>query len=182
MMNLPPPSEDPFSIPQLFGEAAMAVMIAANMFKNDRRLNQTFIVSNLLWVVHYSLMLGWPGALACFVHVLRGLGSIYGPQGHRMKTFWVMIVLYTAAVFPFVHRPADMLPLLGSYLMCVAFYLAKGIRTRYFVFASLSFWFAYAIAMGSIGGMVGMTLSLLLLLRTIGKMRREESIKVQADV
>jgi hypothetical protein len=180
-MNLLP-SEDPLSIPQLFGEAAMAVMVAANMFKNDRRLNQTFILSNSLWVVHYTLMLGWPGALACFMHIVRGLGALYGPQGHRMKTFWIMAVLYTAAVMPFVHRPADMFPLLGSYLMCVAFYLAKGVRTRYFVFASLALWLAYAAAMGSIGGMIGMVLSLSILLRTIGKMRREELVKIEPDI
>jgi hypothetical protein len=180
-MNLPLPSEDPFSIPQLCGYAAMAVMIAANAFKNDRRLNQTFLLSNSLWVVHYTLMLGWPGALACFVHVMRGLGTIYTPQMHRIKTFWIMIFLYTVAVFPFIHRPQDTLPLLASYLMCVAFYLAKGIRTRYFVGLSLSMWFAYAVTIGSIGAMIGMVLSILMILNTIWRMQRELG-KVEADI
>jgi len=179
-MNLPPPSEDPFSIPQLFGLAAMAVMVAANAFKDDRRLNQTFLLSNAFWVVHYTLMGGLPGALACFVHVVRGLGALYAPQTHRIKTFWLMIFLYTVAVFPFVHRPQDTLPLLASYLMCVAFYLARGIRTRYFVFLSLAMWLAYAITLRSIGGMVGLSLSLLLLLHTIWRMRLEEGRKGEA--
>ena len=177
-MSLTAITQNPLFVPQLFGVAAMVFMIAANGFKNDKHVNQMWFLSNTLWVVHYTMMGSMSGALACFVHVLRVIGSLYIHPTHRIKTFWGLVVLYTVAVFPFIHSPTDVLPMLASYLMCVAFYLMRGLHTKYFIFLSLSFWLAYGIVVQSIGNMTGMVLSLILLTHTIWRMKKEARMAI----
>ena len=143
------------------GFVAMVVMIVAYAMKSDRRLNQIFVFSNILWFVHFILIGATSGGLNAAVNVLRSAAAVtLTNKKHRLPLFFVMSALYGLGTWYGYKAPADNVALAGSIFTCIAFYLVRpGFESRYYILLSCFAWTVYAMAVHSISGMIAFSVS-----------------------
>lgn len=170
-------TQDVFSFPQILGYVAMAMWIGSLSLKSDRLLNQVWIVSNVIWLTHYTMLGAYVGAANVLINIIRSVLYLikdWRQSRYKMHVFWGLVAAFLLSSAITYQHWSDVFPLLASVGTCVAFFLLTGLRGRVLLlFANLG-WLFYAVVHGSYGGMIGSAAAFLVTLVTIFRLWRDE--------
>ncbi len=167
----------PFNFAQLLGFIAMALQIWSVSFKSDRRLNIIWMVSNAFWLAHFYLLGAHAGAINVFINFCRCATYVvrdWRATPHSKTIFLVLIAAYTLSAPFTIHTWVDVLPLLSSYAITVAFFVFSGIQGRLILMIGNIGWLIYALLHGSYGGVFTNITVIALGLMTVARMRADQ--------
>jgi hypothetical protein len=136
---------------QAVGFLAMGIDLYAVTHKSDKRLIRLFVLSSLIFSVHYSLLLVWPAVVSELVTAFR----FYISQ--KCKKKWLcfsFIFFYISLAFLFVADIWGVIPFAASILGTLGVFLCSGIKMRAFFIIGQALWFIYCMHVFSLGGIV----------------------------
>jgi hypothetical protein len=163
---------------QTVGLFASLGYIFATLQHDDKKLFATQLVGTVLFVAHYGLLGAWVAALGYSVSIGRNVLAYLG-WVTAARRLWVTLAFFVAygtiGVFK-VQVWQDALPLLSSCSMAFAFFNLSGVRMRMLFLFSQTLFIAYAIYVGSIGGMITVGTEMVLTSLTIWRLARRATL------
>jgi len=139
----------PFSAAQCVGYIAFVIGVSAFLQRSDRKLKALNATQSLVYSVHFILLGNIP-ASAC--SLLSGFRSFASLKTRSPLLAAVIIALNVAFGLVFAKSGVGWLPVLGSCLGTLGFFLMRGVRMRLVLLAGTFLWLANNILSGSIGG------------------------------
>jgi hypothetical protein len=131
------------------GYVAFVLGILAFLQTNDSRLKILNAVQSVVYAVHF----GWLGipsaAMSASVSAARNVASM------KTRALWVAMLFIVANValgLRFVKSPTDWLPIVGTCLSTVGFFMFRGIAMRLLLLSSTLCWLTNGVVTHSIGG------------------------------
>ncbi len=161
------------------GVGLLALIIGASAFlqKDDHKLKRNLTLYTLVIGVHFLLLGQWPAAVTAWLSSVRTYLSA------RTRNVWVMLifllivwVLGLGKASTWIHY----LPLFGATFGTWALFRETGLRMRLLMLAGTICWVIHNFAVGSIGGTLIEGSFLLINLRTMWSLLKEERLKAQA--
>ena len=133
---------------QLVGYVAFALGVYSFAQTDDRRLKAAIALQSVSYALHFTLLGRETAALASLITMTRSLLSL------RTRSRWILGAILAANLtlgLTVAHGVVAWLPIVGSCLGSVAFFLLSGIEMRMVMLGSTALWFCNAILSGSIG-------------------------------
>ncbi len=170
-------------ITQGFGYLALLFIILS--FQKNSRVKILFLmlVGLVFFVVHYSLLGAWIGALMNLIEVSM-VYVAYKKETHTwaQKKYWlvVFIGLFAVAGVLTAKSLVDYLPVIAQICATIAVWQTNPRAIRFIMLAPRPLWFIYNLVVGSYAGMVAEVLILLSVVTGIVRfdiLRKPESHK-----
>jgi hypothetical protein len=139
----------PFSVAQCVGYVAFVIGVSAFLQRSDRKLKALNATQSLVYSVHFILLGNFP-ASAC--SLLSGFRSFASLKTRSPLLAGLIIALNVAFGLVFAKSGVGWLPVIGSCLGTLGFFLMRGVRMRLVLLAGTFLWLANNILSGSIGG------------------------------
>lgn len=162
-------------IAQAIGLVASFFIVFSFSQKVDNRFKGFLMVGNVLFAVHYFMLGGYAAVVTNILNFLRLGASIEFHKSKKMM--YIFLGAYIFSAFFVVKEPTDFLPIFASLIGTYSMFMFSGIKMRVVgIFASAS-WLGYGILYRSIGGIITDSVSIVLTLLTISKLKKEQEIK-----
>lgn len=144
-------------ITQAFGYLALVFVIISFQKKERQNILLIMLVGLALFIVHYSLLHAWTGALLNLVEA----GAVYVAYKKEAvnwakRKFWpyLFIALYIMAGLATSRTLVGVLPVLAQSFGTVAVWQKNPRSIRFIMLAPRPLWFTYNLIVGSQAGMI----------------------------
>lgn len=162
---------------QILGLVWGAIWIASMSLKSYKRLNQVWIINNIIGIIHLGMLGAWAGAANCFVNVFRSslfLAKDWRESNYKYHVLFGLLAAYAILCTFNFENWFDMFALYNSVTTCIAFFLLTGIRGRLLMITGNMSWLIYSLAHHSIGGVLSQVAIIIISIITILRMRRDQ--------
>ncbi|HUO59895.1 MAG TPA: YgjV family protein [candidate division Zixibacteria bacterium] len=167
---------------QCVGYVAFVLGIIAFLQTNDRRLKILNALECVVYAVHFGMLGNASAAMSATLSTARNLASV------KTRALWVAIFFIVANIalgFWFVKSPLGWIPVIGTCVATVAFFMMRGLPMRLMLLCSTLCWLANNIVSHSIGGTALEATIALTNITTMARMffvdRKSAAIPLQAD-
>ena len=156
---------------QLIGFAGLATSIAAFQFKKHRSIVLCKMASELIFALQYILLGAWTAAVLDGISVIRNtLYTNFVKRGRSTTPIVVGFCLFVVATGIVTFDGwLSLLPIAAKLLTTVSYGMKKEKLLRFITLPSCIMWTIYNLQVGSLGGALGDTLTLISLLIGIYK-------------
>ncbi|MCX6780657.1 MAG: YgjV family protein [Candidatus Magasanikbacteria bacterium] len=142
---------------QGLGFLALLFVILSFQKKERTRLLAIMLAGLLLFVVHFSLLHAWTGALMNLIEAGVVFVSYKSETAAwAKKSFWpyFFIALYIIFGFLIYKNPSDLLPIIAQSFGAIATWQKNQRALRFIMLLPRPLWFIYNFIVGSYAGMV----------------------------
>lgn len=156
---------------QLIGFAGLATSIAAFQFKKHRSIVLCKMASELIFALQYILLGAWTAAVLDGISVIRNtLYTNFVKRGRSTTPIVVGFCLFVVATgIVTFDGSLSLLPIAAKLLTTISYGMKKEKLLRFITLPSCIMWTIYNLQVGSLGGALGDTLTLISLLIGIYK-------------
>lgn len=156
---------------QLIGFAGLATSIAAFQFKKHRSIVLCKMASELIFALQYILLGAWTAAVLDGISVIRNtLYTNFVKRGRSTTPIIVGFCLFVIATGIVTFDGwLSLLPIAAKLLTTISYGMKKEKLLRFITLPSCIMWTIYNLQVGSLGGALGDTLTLISLLIGIYK-------------
>ena len=142
---------------QLIGFIGTALIIWSFQHNTNKRIIWFQILSGIVFTLHFSLLLAWPGAVNNLLGVLRNCVWVNREKkwADGIKWLWISIFVFLISgylTFLFTSDDLWYIPAIGMVFGSVALYIKNPKYTRLISLFGSFFWITYNILCGSIAG------------------------------
>lgn len=156
---------------QLIGFAGLAMSIAAFQFKKHRGIVLCKMSSELIFSLQYILLGAWTAAILDFSSVVRNLLFYWLVKKNRSTTPVIIVfgLFVVATGFATYDSVLSLLPIAAKLLTTVSYGMKNERLLRFITLPSCIMWSIYNLFVGSLGGALGDTITLVSLLIAVYK-------------
>ena len=167
---------------QTIGLVASAGYIIAALQQDDRKLFGIQLCGALCFALHYFLLGAWAGVGGYSVGAARNITVLFrlATPSRRLSLTLLFCSLYGAIAFYTYHQWPDLIPPLCGAITAIAFFNLRGFQMRVLQMSAQGLFIAYALYVGSIGGLITAVVELSFTLFTVTRLLRAETSMPQA--
>ena len=165
-------------IAQIIGFIPMILMYLVYYFDDRKKMIVTKIIADVLHVVHYVLLgsAGYAGAAANVINIVRGTVYLKKDKFTRWKVAIPTVFVAVAMISSYFtwKGPVSILPAISTCITAVSYWCAKPEQIRKMNFIPLVMWLIYAISIFSVSGIISNALSIISIINTEIRCRKEQ--------
>ncbi len=184
-MNFNAYLENAWTFSQIISYIATVIYVASFLFKTRKNILITQIIGCSLWGIHYYLIGQSPTAIVQIVAIIsfivyvfkdksKFIASIYMPIIFSVLGVLVAMLPMITPLFEFnsVGWYFDIIPIIGSILTAFTFYFSSEKKIRLFSLITRVLFLTFNIRVGSIGGVICETFTLITIIIALIKYRK----------
>ncbi len=166
------------SLPQCIGYFAFILTVIAFWQKNDRRLIAINAMAAFCWIFHFGLLGSYTGSYTeALVFIRSGFALAKQTPKQKQFTSWIFIALFIIGGALTLKYWYDALSVIACILGTISVIHWQKFVLRYGLLASLTFWLAYNVVAGSIGGSLSGAFLIITQVVTLLRMYRDQHLK-----
>ena len=165
-------------IAQIIGFIPLFLSYVIFYFNDRKKMLFTKMVADLLSTAHHILLgpEGYSGAAICLINVARS-ATFMKRSKTKLGEIIIPLVFITVTMASSVLTwagPISLLPAIGSSLAVMGYWCANPATMRKFILPGVVLWLIYAIAIFSISGIISNCLSIISMVSTEIRCRKEQ--------
>lgn len=156
---------------------AMCVSIFWYAQKDDKKTIKIFILSNIVWILHFYYMWILAAMVTCIIWIIRSFLSLRYKKNKKIF-YWIIASILVAWAFTY-EWTLSLLPIIASCISAYWFFFLERIRLRLFLFISSICWLTFSIWTFSIWWIINDTIVQIVSIITMYKMIKYEWQRLQ---
>lgn len=158
---------------QFIGIIGFIFGIIAFAQKKDKNMKLNMSISSFLLTINFYLLEAYTLALLKFLNTFRNFLSIYYSSSYILFSF---LILYWISGYFTIKENIDYIPIITITISTFAMFKLKGINLKIAFLPANIVWIIFSIYKGSIGGFMLETLVLIVNIKTILSMHKDNKI------
>lgn len=156
---------------QIIGFIGLIISVFSFQFKKHQQIVVCKLISEQVFAIQYVLLGAWTAVVLDFISVIRNLLFYYLVKKNRSTTpviiaFGLFVIVTGIVTY---DGPVSLLPIISKLLTTVSYGMKNEKLLRIITLPSCIFWIIYNLFVGSIGGALTDTMTLVSLLFAIYK-------------